>query len=321
MSGLSQAGLDVLDEGRFCYLSATTDHGPHITPVVFVLDDGSVWATTARSTAKARAWKTDSSAAGLVQHGGKAVAFRGTVTPYDIFDRATWSSAIRRAPSLMRAAARFTLKNARYFAGYARDVRSLPLSWTPPARLMVSVELQAAVVLDLESGTVEDRWGRWGRRASGRSAFRSSRGSDLAGQGAFREVRGALGSSGRGVLGLRGSAGPVVLPAAWVRAASEGAYYAVLPRSFLALAGANLTPMAALVLDRTSAWRAARMRGMLIQGQAEAFLPDTLRSGRAALLATARRAGPLPSDPAVVRVRPQRAMWWKGWASGTVRRR
>jgi hypothetical protein len=320
MTGLSQASRDVLAQGRFCYLSATTDRGLHVTPLVFTFDGGTVWATTARGTAKARAWKSDAVAAGLVHHRGKAVAFRGSVARFDAFDTSTWSSAIRRAPELMRAAARFSLKNARYFAGYARDVRSLPLSWTPPARLLVSVELQAATVLDLESGAVEDKWGRWGNRTTGRTAFRPVRGSDLVGQGVFREVREALGSSGRGALGLQGTAGPTVLPVTWVRAASEGAYYAVLPRSFLALAGVSVAS-AALVTDRTSAWRAARMRGLLIQGEAEVFLPGGLRSGRAALLAKAARAAPVPSDPAVVRIRPQRATWWKGWASGTVRRR
>lgn len=321
MSGFSPVGVEVLEEGRFCYLSANTDHGPHVTPVVFVFDGGAVWATTARGTAKARAWKGDSSAAGLVQHGGMAVSFRGRVAPYDALDTSTWSSAIRRAPDLMRAAARFSLKNARYFAGYARDFRSVPLSWTPPARLMVSVELQAGVVLDVKAGTVQAKWGRWGNRARGRVAFRSSRGSDLAGKGDFRDIRQTLGSSGRGVVGLQGSAGPVVLPVAWFRAASEGSYYAVLPRSFLALAGASAVGAAGLVLDRTSAWRASRMRGVLIQGDAEIFLPDALRSGRAALLGKVRRGAPLPPDPAVLRLRPQRAMWWKGWASGTVRRR
>ena len=321
MTGLSEAGRQVLDAGRFCYLSATTEHGPHVTPVVFVFDGNSVWATTARGTAKARAWKSDPTCAGLVLHGGKAVAFRGTVARFDALDTSTWSAGIRRAPDLMRATVRYTLKNARYFAGYARDIRNLPLSWTPPARLIISVELEAAVVLDLEMGTVEDKWGRWGNRTAGRTIFRLLRGSELPGESSFREVRKGLGSSGPGALALQGSAGRVVLPAAWARAASEGAYYAVLPRSFLSLAGASPGSAGALVADRTSPWRAARMRGVLLQGEPEVFVPGDLRSGRAALLAKAARGGPLPSDPAVVRLRPHRVMWWKGWASGTVRRR
>lgn len=29
--------------------------------------------------------------------------------------------------------------------------------------------------------------------------------------------------------------------------------------------------------------------------------------------------GDLPGEPAVVRIRPRSAVWWSGWASGTVR--
>jgi Pyridoxamine 5'-phosphate oxidase len=320
MSELPSAAREVLQEGRFCYLSANTDHGPHVTPVVFAHDGESVWATTARGTAKARAWRTDASAAGLVQHGDMAVAFRGRVMAFDALDTSTWSPAIRRARDLMRAAARFSLKNARYFAGYARDVRNLPLSWTPPARLLVEVEIHAGAVLDLKADTVDEKWGRWGSRVRSRSAFRSSRGRDIPATGDLREIRQALGSSGRGVVGLKGSSGLVVLPMAWFRASSEGAYYAVLPRSFLALAGSGPATAAGLVFDRTSAYRASRMRGVLVQGDADVFLPSAVRSGRDALLRKASRGASLPPDPAVLRVRPERAMWWKGWASGTVRR-
>lgn len=320
MSDLPPVAREVLEEGRFCYLSATTDRGPHVTPVVFALHSDAVWATTARGTVKARAWKADPSAAGIVQHRGMAVSFRGRVTSFDALDTSTWSSAIRRAPDLMRAAARFSLKNARYFAGYARDARNLPLSWTPPARLMVSVELDAAVVLDAKAEAVTERWGRWGNRVGSRTAFRTARGSDLRGKGDFREIRREIGASGRGVLGLTGSVGPVVLPVAWFRSASEGAYYAVLPRQFLALAGASPGRAGALVLDRASAWRASHMRGLLVQGDAEIFVPGDLRSGRAGLLAKAARGTSVPSDAAVVRLRPHRAMWWKGWSSGTVGR-
>jgi Pyridoxamine 5'-phosphate oxidase len=322
MSDLPPEARTVLDEGRFCYLAAATVHGPHVTPVVFVLDGDAVWATTARGTAKARAWKTNASAAGLVRHGGMAVSFRGRVTMFDALDTSTWSSAIRRAPDLMRVAARYSLKNARYFAGYARDARSVPLSWMPPARLMIAIEVNAGVVLDLSEGTVARRWGRWGNRVRSRPAFRSVRGSDLSATGAFREIRRDVGTSGRGVLGLKGSVGPVVLPVAWFRSASEGAYYGVLPRSFLALAGAEPSGPGALALSgRASAWRASRMSGLLLQGEAHMFVPGDLRGGRRALLAKAARAGSLPSDPVVVRLKPQGAMWWKGWSSGTVRRR
>jgi hypothetical protein len=321
MSAVPAAALDVLGEGRLCYLSARTGHGPHVTPVVFVLEEGAVWATTARGTAKARAWKNDPTAAGLVRRGDRAVSFRGRVTMYDLLDPTTWGPGLRHRRQLVKASARFTMKNARYFAGYARDVRRLPLAWMPPARIIVSIDLDAGVVLNVEAGTVEERWGGLGSAARGRTTFRPSPTGKLPERGVYRDLRRALGRAGRGALGMFGSAGPIVLPVAWSRAGSEGAYYAVLPRPFLLLAGATPAPKAALVMDLPSAWRAATMRGILLQGEAEVFLPRNVRSGREDLLVRARRAGPPPADPAVVRLRPERAVWWKGWSSDTVERR
>jgi hypothetical protein len=320
MSAVPAAALEVLDEGRLCYLFARTRHGPHVTPVVFVLDEGAVWATTARATAKARAWKSDPTAAGLVRGGDRAVAFRGSVTMYDLLDPTTWRPGLRRRKQLLKASARFAMKNARYFAGYARDVRRLPLAWMPPARIIVSIDLEAGAVFDAEAGTVEERWGRLGSLSRGRTTFRPSAGAGLPERGMYRDLRRALGRSGRGALGLFGPGGPIVLPVAWSRAGSEGAYYAVLPRPFL-LAGATPAPKGALMMDLPSPWRASRMRGILLQGEVEVFVPRNVRAGRDDLLVRARRAGPLLDDPAVVRLRPERAVWWKGWSSDTVERR
>ncbi len=321
MTRIPPEARSILRSGTLCYLAAPSPLGPHVTPLVFAVDRARVWVTTSRSSVKARVWRRDPRAGGLVQVGDRAVTFRGTVTMYDALDPFTWPAVLFRGPALVRASTRFTLKNARYFAGYARDVGRLPLAWMPPARIIVSIDLDAGVVLDLESGTVEERWGRLGSGARGRTTFRPSRAGELPERGVYRELRRALGRSGRGALGMFGSAGPIVLPVAWSRAGSEGAYYAVLPRPFLLLAGATSAPNAALVMDLPSAWRAARMRGILLQGEGQVFLPRNVRTGRDDLLVRARRAGPPPADPAVVRLRPQRAVWWKGWSSDTVERR
>jgi hypothetical protein len=321
MSSSPDDARDVLRDGQLCYVSATTEQGPHVTPVVFVFDGETVWATTARGTAKARAWRADPTAAGLVRHGEHAVAFRGRVTEYDVLDPDTWGVGLRRAPELMRASARFTVKNARYFAGYARDAGRLPFSWMPPARMVISIDLEAGALLDLKDGRVEERWGRFASRTRGRAGFTAAGASVISDRGVYGSLRRSLGTSGRGALGVTGSAGPLVLPVSWARAASERAYYAVLPRPFLALAGAGSTPRAALVIDRASMWRAAKMEGILLQGEGEIFLMRDVRTGGEELLNRVRRIGPLPSDGAVVRLRPDRAVWWRGWSSDTVNRR
>ena len=83
---------EVLVRGTLCHLAAVTARGPHVTPVVYVAHAGRLWATTARRTVKARAWRRDPATAGLVILEDQAVAFRGDVTTFDILDPATTTS-------------------------------------------------------------------------------------------------------------------------------------------------------------------------------------------------------------------------------------
>jgi hypothetical protein len=315
MSGLPDAAREVLERGVLCYLAAPSPAGPHVTPVVYVLDGDRVWGTTGRGTTKARRWRRESVAAGLVRHGDRWVAFRGMVTAYDALDPSTWGDSLRRAPQVAVASARFTLKNARFFAGYARDAARVPLAWTPPARVVFSVDLDAGAVL--EGDGVAERWGRWGRGVEGRSGYRVLRGG-LPDGGLPDGVRALLGRSGRGALGIEGAPGSLVLPARWAR--SGGTFLIVLPRPLLALAGAPSEGRASLVVDHVSTWRAAEMRGLLLRGESDVFVPEAARTGRQALLRAAAAAGEVPADPAVVRLRPRSAVWWEGWSSGTVGR-
>lgn len=314
---IPDAAGKVLEEGTLCYLAAPSPPGPHIMPVVYVLDGGRLWGTTGRGTTKAKRWRSEPVAGGLVRWGEQAVTFRGAVTLYDALDSDTWAQSLVRAPLVARASARFTLKNARFFAGYARDVGRVPLAWTPPARVIFSVDLDAGAVLE-EDGRISERWGRWGRVVRSADTYRTVRGSfpydDLP-----EHVCRLLGLSGSATLGLDGPAGPVVLPTRWSR--NSDVYHAVLPRSILALASPKAEGRASLVVDRASSWRAARMRGVLLRGGAQSFVPTRVRTGRQDLRARIVSAGPPPDDPAVIRLRAKTAVWWEGWASGTVGRR
>lgn len=314
---IPNAARKVLEEGTICYLAAPSAPGPHVTPVVYVLDGGRLWGTTGRGTTKARRWKSGPVAGGLVRWGRQAVTFRGSVALYDALDPDTWGHSLARAPLVARASARFTLKNARFFAGYARDVGRVPLAWTPPARVIFSIDLDAGAVLE-EDGRISERWGRWGQTVMSADTYRKVRGSfpydDLP-----ETVRRLLGQSGAGTLALDGPAGPVVLPSRWARGA--GVYHAVLPRPILALASARAEGRESLVVDRASSWRAARMRGVLLRGDAQSFVPERVRAGRQELLRRISSAGSPPQDPAVIRLRAETAVWWEGWASGTVKRR
>lgn len=310
MTELPRAAIEILERGRLCYLCVQTPQGPHATPVVFVLDSGAVWATTSRRSVKARAWREDPFAAGMVRHGGRALTFRGMVTAYDLLEPGTWRASALRAPAITRAAARFTLKNARYFAGYARDARRIPLAWTPPARVLVSLDMEDGAVLDEASGEVLERWGHWGSRASSLTSFAPI---EAAGPRAPEDIERALGEGGDSALAVAATSGLAVLPARWTRA--DGGGFAVVPRAFLDLAGARSRVPGALVADRASSWRASRMRGVMLRGEAEVYLPSRVRAGREALLDAAGAPG---ERDAVVRLTPRSLVWWRGWTSDTV---
>jgi hypothetical protein len=316
VSGLPPVARKVLSRGTLCHLAAPSPAGPHVTPVVFVLHGDRVWGTTGRGTTKARRWRRDPVAGGLIQWGPRAVTFRGAVTTYDVLEPSTWRAVARNAPRLSLASTRFSLKNARFFAGYARDVGRLPLAWTPPARVAFSVELEAGAVL--EDGAVVERWGSWSRSVGARPSFRAVQG-NVVESDVPNQIRELLGRSGEGALGVPGSRGPVVLPVRWTR--WRRSYLAVLPRRVLALAGVPPLGPASLVIDRASSWRATDMRGVLLRGEGAVFVPAKTRAGRDALLRAAAVSGDVPSDPAVVRIAPRSAIWWEGWSSGTVGRR
>ena len=313
MTAIPAMAREVLTRGVLCYLAAPSPRGPHVTPVVFVLDGDRLWGSTGRGTTKAARWREDPVAGGLIRAGRHAVTFRGAVTLYDALDPSTWLDSLARGPQVARASARFTIKNARFFAGYTRDVAKVPLAWTPPARVLFSVDLQAVAVLDGDS--VLERWGSWARSVAGHRSYRrvaaAVRRSRLP-----AGVRDLVGRTGRGTLGLESRHGPVVLPARWTRSADV--FLAVIPRRTLSLAGAADDRPGSLVIDHASSWRASKMRGILLRGDAAVFDPDEVVQGHRALAEDLGAIDEMPDDSAVVRLRPRSAVWWVGWSSGTV---
>jgi Pyridoxamine 5'-phosphate oxidase len=310
MSFLSTAVQEVLDRGQFCAVATMTPRGPHCTPLVFANSATRIWLTTSRRSVKARAWRSDPSVAGLVRHEDLAVTFTGSVRTYDALDRRTWAAAVAGATSIARATATFSAKNARFFAGYAVDARQVPLAWTPPGRVFVGVDLERTALLD-GLGVQEGR-GRWGGEPGSNPRFRNSKGTDPF-AAIPEEIVEGIGSEGEGALAVAGERGLVVLPVRW--RADTGALWAALPAETLALAGAEGTADVALMLDRPSVWRARDMVGAMFQGDAECFVQGTLGQGAKSMTAITRKIA--PAATALVRVRPRRAVWWRGWSSGS----
>ncbi|HEU4356457.1 MAG TPA: pyridoxamine 5'-phosphate oxidase family protein [Actinomycetota bacterium] len=306
--------VEILDRGDFCYVAAATRHGPHVTPMVFVLSEGRVWVTTSRGSVKARAWRADPEVAGMVRAADVAVVFAGTVRTYDLLEVGSWVRGIAATPALASASTRFTRKNARFFAGYALDARHVPLSWTPPGRVFAAIDIERAAILG--PADVVETLGAWPRRRSSIERFRAAGAGRHPLEGLPEDVHPLVGDRGEGALALEGSHGLAVLPAAWT--VQRGGLYAALPPRQLELVGSTgPRPGAALAIDRSSWWRARDMIGAMIRGGAEIALPEALTSGGSSVARIARAAG-AAEDAAVVRLRPAELVWWRGWTSGTV---
>jgi hypothetical protein len=317
---IPEAARRVLDAGVLCHLAARSAIGPHLTPVVFVFDGGRLWLTTSRGSVKARAWKRDPSVAGLVRHDDLAVTFRGRVRTYDALDATTWPAAMTAGPTLARATTRFTLKNARFFAGYAVDARRVPFAWTPPGRVFVGVQLTAGWVLSAD-GTRMGRWGDWPLGAAGLASFAPAprrRGVDL---GVPATVREATTHGTEGVVAFDAGGALSVVPARARRVPVEGAYDAAPSMDVFELSGFEGRGRAALTMDHASRWRAADMRGMLLRGPAQAYVPRDVHRGATDLHARITRLTHGAEDAAaLIRLDPSSVVWWEGWTSGTVRR-
>jgi hypothetical protein len=309
----------ILSDGVLCYLAVRVpgQPGPHLTPVVYALDGGRLWVTTARRSVKARAWRLDPEVAGMVTAATGTVTFRGVVRTYDALDPLSWPSAVAAGPRIVRAATRFSMKNARFFAGYAVDAPRVPMAWTPPGRVFAGIEMVAGCVV--ASGQIAERWGEWEAGVSFRTSFSARRRSGQPDLEVPDAVRRRLGIRGQGVVALDGGGPITVLPALWRRASLEGAYDAVVEPHLIGLAVAIGTARTGLTLDHASAWRAANMSGMLLQGPGELYARSATRRGAGSL---ASRLDDSPAGgAALVRVRPERVVWWQGWRSGTVKAR
>lgn len=306
---MTPAARAILERGTLCYVGARTAAGLHVTPLVYAVHAGRIWVTTARSSTKARAWRRDPLVAGLVGDGSRAVAFRGRVKMYDALDPRSWPATVTAAPRLVAAATKFSLKNARFFAGYAVDARRVPLTWMPPGRIFASIEPLAGRVL--EEGAHAGGWGEWERGCSyGKSFARAPRGRSLD-LVVPKAVRSAIGESGAGALALEASSRFTILPARWRRRGGEGTYEADVPLDLLDLTGAAPGAAGALVVDRASTWRASAMKGLLIQGPLELFSLKATTRGRPLLRAR------VDESRGLARIRPRRVVWWQGWSSGS----
>ncbi|MFL5797737.1 MAG: pyridoxamine 5'-phosphate oxidase family protein [Actinomycetota bacterium] len=305
----------VLDHGSLCYLVVGTRSGPHVTPVVYATFGSRLWVTTARRTVKAGVWRARPRAAGLVRVGDQAVSFTGSVRMHDALNPATWPASAVGLPVVALAAAAFTRRNARFFAGYAVDARRVPLSWTPPGRVFAEISLEAAALLE-DWGDVPRTWGSLGESVHSHGSFRPGRAAHSVFEVVPDEVAGRIERGGQAALAVDGADGPVVLPVSFLE--DHRVLYAAVDTRSLALAEAGPDAAVGLAVDHASRWRASAMAGLMVRGTGSIHVLSRLRSGRAAAERLVERAGALPEGMALIRIRPRRVVWWSGWAGGTV---
>lgn len=303
--------LEVLRRAPFCHVGTRTRWGPHVTPLAFALSGGRVWATTARSSSKARAWRSDPRIGALARDGEDVVTFTGRARTFDALDPLTWFDTILETPALALATVRFARKNARFFAGYAVDARSVPFAWMPPGRLLVELSVERST--------------RWTSRSLGRvprtelpsrDRFRATRAPIDPLSALPPEVAVAVGRGGPGQLGLETEAGIAVLPVRWT--ALDGGLVAVVPPAVLTSARPSApTFPVALGVDRPTWWRARHMVGAMVQGTGEVIVPRRLRSGRRPAAEMIALAGGDADRDVLITVHPTRVIWWRGWTSGS----
>lgn len=306
---------EVLDHGEVAYLAVSTRAGPHVTPVVYAMFASRMWVTTARKTVKGGVWRVRPRAAGLVRAGDRSVSFTGLVRLHDLFSPALWPGTVVELPTVTGAAVGFTRRNARFFGGYAVDARRVPLSWTPPGRVFAEISTSAAALLE-DWGERPTTWGTMGEMVRSHGSFRAGRAADSPLDLVPPEVTGQLERGGQAVLAVDGADGPIVLPVLFVE--EHGILYAAVEAHSLALTEAGPDAPVGLTVDHRSTWRASAMTGVLVRGTGSIHVLSRLRSGRASAERLVERAGALPDGMALVRIRPRRLVWWKGWASGTV---
>jgi nitroimidazol reductase NimA-like FMN-containing flavoprotein (pyridoxamine 5'-phosphate oxidase superfamily) len=305
----------VLDHGSLAYLAVGTRAGPHVTPLVYSTLASRMWVTTARRTVKGRVWRVRPRVAGLVRAGDHSVTFTGKVRLHDVFDPGTWLGTAVELPVVAAAMASFTKRNARFFAGYAADARRVPLSWTPPGRVFAEISIDGSALLE-DWGEPPRTFGRMGETMRSHGSFRTARASVSPIDQIPEDVASQVERGGQAVLAVDGADGPVVLPVLFVE--ERGVLYAAVEAHSLALTEAGPDAPVGLTVDHASRWRAADMAGVLIRGSGSFHVIARLRTGGAAAERLVERAGALPDGMALVRIRPRRLVWWKGWASGTV---
>ena len=277
--------------------------------MVFAEAGDRVWVTTSRGSVKARAWARILGWPAWSAWGSGPRSSPGPWPRSTSSIPRSWGRSFRESPVIALAAARYTKKNARFFAGYAVDANHVPLAWTPPGR--VFAELRSSV----RRGSVGDhreRGGSGATRGTGSSVFRVSK----AGAGVFDAS--SLGPAGRSATpGWRSArARDRRRPGRPAREMGARGPWGLRGPQRRGAHGRRRGPVApaALCVDRPSSWRAREMVGTMIRGR-DASRSRAAPSPACGPCTGSRAVGVDPASAASSASTPNASVWW-GWDSG-----
>lgn len=137
--------LELVNEGRFAYIGTSSRKTmPHVTPVIYVFSEGSLYFVTSRVSKKLKNLRENERAAFLIDlrdpndiYKNKALLISGKVKIYTVLD------AFLRFPSMYKAGRLFYEKYPGYMTRYSDEKKNLPRAWqTTPiiSRILVKIK-------------------------------------------------------------------------------------------------------------------------------------------------------------------------------------
>jgi len=285
--------VSVLEKSRYAQAAVATGSGPHATPAAFTLASGRLWLISSRATLKVRAIRRRPTVSLLLRAGERSLVVAGDAEVISAWGRDDVAALARNALPTLHAAISYGARNPGLMGGYLLDLMSCPAAAVPHDRVLVAVHPRRGLVIDGDA--VVDTWGRWSRGQASLSAVPATAPGLCV---PFEDIPAAAAATltpgGEAALGWMTSSGPLVLPATLIDLDGR----VRVPAAALQASGADASSAASITVDRDGL-RPSRFAGVILRGRGTVV---------------ARRSG-----WATVAVCADRANWWTGFRTGTVR--
>ncbi len=278
---------DLLARTRIGMLALGAARLPLVNPAAFHFGGEALWITTSRHAAKLRLVRRDRRAAFLVmpEHDGRGVLLQGLLETYDPRSLRSQVRAMLQGPGFALNLGGYVLKNAPFVAGYLIDLARIPPEWWPHNRVLLRMRpdrVRLVPALEPPPATAATV------------------------PGAPSDVAVAVAREASAQLCWLSEGRPLLAEVAWATDGRGALFWLPHP------AGVTPGAPAALVVERRHSFRATRVRGVCLRGRLE-------EAGQGRPRLAHRYQGRLPEGGTVLRLRVDRASWWRGFEVRTVR--